>query len=420
MTALSALPRTPRELFRFRPLEGLLYDGLVGWFDRTGLWCYPIEASGDLETMRFRDKVYWLYKSGHPVRQAARGSGLEKHFEAQSDYAWRLPAGFTPERETSLSAVGDLMSHAFLADSRETLFRDVEELVFGADVAMANLECVVLPAADRPLEFDTRSGPPLHFDPRSFDVVSGADPRRFAFMATACNHSLDFGTEGVRSTIEALRSRSIAFHGLNETEARAREMSVLDANGIRLGIVSFTFGLNAHRPPLDRPWLVNRMALNARPTEIDFSRLEEQLAFGRRSGVDFVIAQLHWGMEYEFYPRPEQVELAHHLAELGVDAIIGHHPHVVQPAEYHRTRRDPDRVVPVFYSLGNLTNPFSAPYLCRSGVARIELARGTVADGGVRTYVRNATLSELDQVADTANRKLTLRVARAGAPLQER
>ena len=77
-----------------------------------------------------------------------------------------------------------------------------------------------------------------------------------------------------------------------------------------------------------------------------------------------------------------------------------------------RTRRDPDRIVPVFYSLGNLTNPFSAPYLCRSGVARIDLARGTAADGGVRTYVRNATLSELNQVADTASRTLSLQATR--------
>lgn len=411
MTALSALPRTPRELFRLRPMEGLLYDGLVAWFDRTGLWRYPIEASGDLETMRFRDKIYWLYKSGHPVRRAFRGSGLEEHFAAQDGNAWRLPAGFTPEREASLSAVGDLMSHAFLADSRETLFRDVEELVFGADVAMANLECVVLPAADRPLEFDTRSGPPLHFDPRSFAVVSGAASHRFSFMATACNHSLDFGTDGVRSTIEALRSRGIAFHGLNETEANAREMSILDANGIRLGIVSFTFGLNAHRPPADQPWLVNRIALNTRPTNIDFTRLEEQLADGRRAGVDFAIAQLHWGMEYELYPRPEQVELAHHLAEMGIDAIIGHHPHVLQPVEHYRSRRDPDRVVPVFYSLGNLTNPFSAPYLCRSGVARIELAKNLGHDGGARTYVRAAKLSEVIQVADPTSQKLSLRLA---------
>jgi hypothetical protein len=409
MTFPMALPCEPRDLFRFRPLEGLVYDGLVAGADRIGLWRYPAKASGDLETMRFLDKVYWLYKSGHPVRRARRGSGLEEHFEKQRSHAWTLPEGFVPEREASVSAVGDLMSHAWLAGSSGTLYRDIDDLVFGSDVAMANLECVVLPAADRPLEFDTRSGPPLHFDPRSFDVVSGTASHRFSLMATACNHSLDFGTDGVRSTIEALRARSIAFHGLNETEANEREMSILDANGIRLGIVSFTFGLNARRPPANRPWLVNRTNLNDPAREVDLTLLEEQLAHGRREGVDFVIAQLHWGMEYEHYPRPAQLELAHRLAELGVDAIVGHHPHALQPAEWYRTHRDPARVVPVFYSLGNLTNPFSAPYLCRSGVARIDLARGTNPDSTACTYVKAASLTEVEQVANPATATLSLR-----------
>lgn len=103
MRGLPALPRTPRELFRFRPMEGLLYDGLVGWFDLTGLWRRPIRASGDLETMRLRDKVYWLYKSAHPVRRAERGSGLEEFFEEQRAHEWRLPDGFVPQAEASLS-----------------------------------------------------------------------------------------------------------------------------------------------------------------------------------------------------------------------------------------------------------------------------------------------------------------------------
>lgn len=123
------------------------------------------------------------------------------------------------------------------------------------------------------------------------------------------------------------------------------------------------------------------------------------------------IAHLHWGMEHEFYPRVAQVELARHLAELGFDVILGHHPHVVQPMECYRTRRDPDRVVPIYYSLGNLVNPFSAPYLCRSFVARITLAKGTRPDGALRTYVREARTIEIVQEADVEGETLRLRHA---------
>lgn len=411
MSFSAALALTPREVWRFRPHEAVVYTALVAWFERTGLWRYPVRASGDLETMRFLDKVYWLYKAGCPIRHGVRGAGLEAHFEANRSHVWRLPPGFRSDQEARVSAVGDLMNHAYLASSADTLYPRVRELIFGVDLAMANLECVVRESPAGSLQIDARSAPTLSLDPRSLDVVAGHGPKRYALMATACNHSLDFGVEGVRSTIEALRARQIAFAGLNECEEDAQAMTVLDANGIRVGVLSFTFGLNAHQPPADRPRLVNRMRLDARPAEVDFAQLEAQLAHGRRTQVDFVVAQLHWGMEFELYPRPEQLELAHHLAELGVDAIIGHHPHVLQPVESYWTRRDPDRVVPIFYSLGNLTNPFSAPYLCRSGVARVELARGTTVDGRPRTYVKAASLAEVVQVADPVRRKLFLEPA---------
>jgi poly-gamma-glutamate synthesis protein (capsule biosynthesis protein) len=116
-------------------------------------------------------------------------------------------------------------------------------------------------------------------------------------------------------------------------------------------------------------------------------------------------------MEFELWPRPEQVELAHHLAEMGVDAIIGHHPHVLQPVEYYSTKRDPARVVPIFYSLGNLTNPFSAPFMCRSGVARLDLVKGLLADGSRSTLVARASLVEVDQLADRTHEQISLRAA---------
>jgi poly-gamma-glutamate synthesis protein (capsule biosynthesis protein) len=82
---------------------------------------------------------------------------------------------------------------------------------------------------------------------------------------------------------------------------------------------------------------------------------------------------------------PEQVELAHELAERGVDAIIGHHPHVIQPMELYTTKRDKNRMVPIYYSLGNLINAFSAEELCQSAVAKLSLSKGKYNDE-TRTY----------------------------------
>jgi poly-gamma-glutamate synthesis protein (capsule biosynthesis protein) len=407
------LPRTARDVIRVRRRDALLMNTLIAFAERTGLWRYPRKGSGDVETMRFLDRVYWLYKAASPARRAVRGSGLEAFFERQSAHEWRLPEGFEVNRTRGLSAVGDLMNHPFLAASGDSLYANVEELIFGVDVSMANLECVVLPSAAEPLAIDitAKTGPPLYFEPTAFDVVNGGAAHRYTFMATACNHSLDHGPAGISSTIDALRSRGISFHGINEREEDARTMSVLDTDGVKLGVMSFSFGLNARTPPHDRPRIVNRIRLDRGVSEIDWSQIQQQLAHGRRAGVDFVVAQLHWGMEFELYPRPEQIEIAHHLAEMGVDAIVGHHPHVLQPVEWYRTGRDPDRVVPIFYSLGNLTNPFSVEWMCKSGVARVELAKGITQSGATRTYVRGAEVVAVVQEAHRERGQLALKLA---------
>jgi poly-gamma-glutamate synthesis protein (capsule biosynthesis protein) len=401
---------TPKALFRFTPRDWLIYNGLIVFFRATGLWRHPMRTEGDFERMRLLDKVYWLYKTLYPMRRARRGSGLEAYFEAQAARRCELPPGFVEAREVRLSSVGDLMQHPYLAASGASLYDEVAGLIFDVDVAMANLECPIVEGTKADFVFRTDQAPPLQYDAASFAVVKGSGERRFDFMATACNHSLDFGAEGADETIGVLEREGIAWSGTNRDEADAARVTVIERSGIRVGAVAFTFGLNAHRPPDDRPNIVNRMRLNDGVAANDFAQITRMIADAREREVDFFVAHLHWGLEHEFYPVPEQVELAHHLAELGVDAIVGHHPHVVQPLELYRTRRDPARLVPIFYSLGNLTTPFSTPFMQRSAVAKVRVSVGEL-DGRRRVYVKDAAQVEVVQAIDDDRRVLRLRRA---------
>jgi len=372
----------------------------------TGFWRYPVPTEGDYEFMQQRDLIYWLYKAQHPITHAVRGSGIEEFFARQ---AFSPPDGFIPETSIELSAVGDLMNHLFLSGAGDTLYGDVEDLIFDVDLSMGNLECVVYHSEDRSFQFDPgrRSSPPLYFGADGFHAAKGGR-RSYDYLTVANNHCLDFGEEGVQSTLEALRSEGIVCGGLNETDESASSATILDRQGIRLGIIAFTFGLNGKRPPADRPWLVNRMHLLKDAGEIDFSALQRQIDHCRANDVDFIIAQLHWGLEHEYYPRPQQIELARILAEMGIDLLIGHHPHVPQPVEYYRTRRDCERIVPIFYSLGNLITPFSDPRFCESGVARVTLSRGRDRAGRSRTYVSDARAVSVYMQADTATKELRI------------
>jgi hypothetical protein len=84
---------------------------------------------------------------------------------------------------------------------------------------------------------------------------------------------------------------------------------------------------------------------------------------------------------------------------------------VLQPVEHYQTRRDPDRVVPIYYSLGNLTNPFALAFMLRSGVARLVVAKGTRNDGSTHAYVRSAEMIAVDQVIEPGTAAIALRTA---------
>jgi poly-gamma-glutamate capsule biosynthesis protein CapA/YwtB (metallophosphatase superfamily) len=106
---------------------------------------------------------------------------------------------------------------------------------------------------------------------------------------------------------------------------------------------------------------------------------------------------LHWGLEFEFFPRQEQIDIAHHLIEHGADAIISHHAHNIQPLELYRTKRDPDRVAPILYGLGNLSSLIWASHSVLSLIASLTIAKGRMGDGE-KTLVEKLNLTPVVQM----------------------
>jgi len=197
------LPRTARDLFRLPLAQRVALFGAVALCEAGRFWEYPMRAFGNLERMRFIDKVYWVFKTTNPARRARRGSRLEEYFGDAGRRSCSLPTGFGVESELELSAAGDLMNHPFLARSGRCLYEAVDATLFGADVAMANLECPVLPDGNKDLVLALDAPPMLVFNAEEFAVVSGGE-HRYSFMSTACNHSLDHGAAGVESTLRVL------------------------------------------------------------------------------------------------------------------------------------------------------------------------------------------------------------------------
>ncbi len=183
----------------------------------------------------------------------------------------------------------------------------------------------------------------------------------------ANNHCCDGGAAGIRTSIEALDRCGIRHTGVfaDSADFRRNHPLYLTCHGLRLALVNYTYGTNGL--PVPQGMIVNR---------IDTVRMARDVAAARAAGVDFVVACLHWGNEYERRENVVQRRLAKFLRREGVDVIVGSHPHVVQP-----WGGDSSHVV--LYSLGNLVSNQRRRYTDGGLVAEVEAVRHP---GGRMTY----------------------------------
>ena len=163
----------------------------------------------------------------------------------------------------------------------------------------------------------------------------------FNMVSLATNHTMDKGEAGVLSSVEYWKSKkNVAWSGQwsSEEERTNSIQKVYEVNGIKYAFISYTIWNNGLPTPAGKSYLNNEYSPEKAKTDIE----------SVRDKVDFVIVAMHWGTEYSFKTDYKQDEIAAHLSNLGVDLIIGAHPHVIQTVEYIN-----DKKTFVIYSLGN-------------------------------------------------------------------
>lgn len=346
--------------------------------------------------------AHWLYKSINPVTRGMQGGPIDVEKLLMPFKATRfelLPADFEAATIMTMSVSGDLMSTPGIEDAAECFFHDVDDLIFGADIAYANLESTLTSGDVAPTEFSAESTPKINLTPAQYDTVTSHKGRRFDVLHLANNHILDCGEEGVLTTLARLAQDGTAQVGVNMTLDEALAPRVTEHGDLRIGWVAHTFSVNFKPFPDGKPWMVNMTPFHLE-ADPDTSTIKAQVRACRDAGCDLVFVALHWGLEFELYPHPQQVEWAHRFAEAGADAVIGHHPHVPQPVEIYRPASDPDRAVPILYSLGNLSTLMSHPAMALSLVARFSITRGARGEAGPARLAR----LELTPVALVAER----------------
>ncbi len=280
---------------------------------------------------------------------------------------WVAPAGYLAAaraceaRESIVvAAVGDLLIHhelqiqATRAPERfRVLWAGVEDLLRAADLTYANLEVPLAAGvlrsgeevADPGLVFDRKvytAYPRFNVHPSMAEdlVKSGVD-----VVSTANNHALDRGALGADKTLAALDAAGLRHTGTRARGEKSPWHTVTKAGGFTVAWLACTLHTN----------MIKDEAEQVLRCFDDPGRVESEVrALAKTAGIDAVIVTPHWGKEYAPTATKQQQDFARKWAEAGAAAIIGSHPHVLQPWELLKTADG--REVLVAYSLGNFVS----------------------------------------------------------------
>ena len=391
----SNLPYSARE--NLSKQAKLVFNPVFKLAETFGFWRYPSRIPKFRLKARvlneYLNYMYWSYKSAKPIIKSEIGSNLETYFAKQHLQINQslLPEGFQAEKLVKISAVGDLVPAKGIENSKEKFYAKVKELIFNADISIANLEFSL--TSDQLIKKWGRYKIPA--TRKHYDALKGHKNRQYTVFNTANNHITDWGIDGFNTTLDQLEADGFYFVGTNRSPEDQKKSLIITSNGIKFGFVSATYQV---RPFLeDKGYQVNFIPFHRFQGKVELSLLEEQICYCRDQDCDFIIVSLHWGREFEFFPHRFQVDIAHHLTEIGADAIMSHHTHNIQPYDFFQTKRDPHRKAIIFYGLGNLSSFWSAPHLALSLIANLDVVKGHV-NGSPKTLIATVNVTPVLQM----------------------
>lgn len=270
-------------------------------------------------------------------------------------------APVTVSAQAHILVTGDLIIHnAILKNSLvsaaknqydfQGIFPLVKPYVSDADYAVANLETT--------LGGSNYSGYPSFNTPDS--LVTAARDTGFDLLLTANNHAYDSGTKGMRRTVQVLRKKKIDHIGTVADETEKRYL-VREVNGIRLGMVCYTYESNGKKTGKkylngvemgpQGASLINSFSYNR--LDSFYRELQGVFTAMQNEGAELTVVFIHWGTEYQLKPNGNQKKIAQQLCDMGADVIIGGHPHVVQSVDLLTGKTDSSHRTLCLYSTGN-------------------------------------------------------------------
>ena len=262
-------------------------------------------------------------------------------------------------------STGDILMHGKVINSGkqddgsynfDSIFQYVKSYSQAADFSVANLE-TTLCGTDNGYAY--AGNPKFNCPDAIVDSLKGAG---FDMLLTANNHADDTSLVGYKRTLNVVREKGLDTLG-TYLSADEQKWTIEEVNGIKIGMVCYTYsdGFSQNGYPLlnynevGENGILNYFTYDKLPEF--YTQLQGYLDEMKAAGAEATVVYLHWGEEYKWKtgegPNANQTAMAQKLCDMGVDVIVGGHPHVVQPVDLLTSGTDAEHKTIVLYSMGN-------------------------------------------------------------------
>lgn len=306
-----------------------------------------------------------------PRPQAQKPSVVETDTTEPEPTETEPPETTLPEPEhvvstATIGATGDLLMHIGLIQSAQQndgsydfnyMFQHIAPYTQSVDYAIANLETTLAGSqTGHPYQ-----GNPLFNCPDT--IVDATKNAGFDMLLTANNHCYDTGMDGLPRTVQVIEEKGLKYLGTRATPDGPK-YEIVDLNGIKIGLICYTY-----QTPIPQNGYAGRVYLNGLamikggedyvnsflPSNLNpfYDELQGMLDEMKAAGAEATVIFLHWGEEYTLTPIPYQKAMAQKLCDMGIDVIVGGHPHVVEPIELLTSQTDESHKTVCLYSMGN-------------------------------------------------------------------
>lgn len=303
-------------------------------------------------------------------------------------------------KTATIGVMGDLLLHPPVQEGSRTgtdtydfspMFKHIKPYIEELDYGVINFEGTLSTKAWG------YSGYPLFKYPEN--VIDSTLAAGFDLMLTANNHIGDGSKKGFQNTLNLFETKGADYTG-SRKDKEGGTFLVRDLNGIKVGMANWTYGaiaangrVSVNGIPVTNTdeMLVNVFDYGKLPAF--YKKVKTDIEAMKAEGAEVIVYYMHWGNEYKIQENSYQNKMAQELCNLGVDVIVGGHPHVIQPIE-QLTSADGKRQTVCIYSLGNAVS--------NQQKSRMDLKTGHTEDGALFRFTLTKRGEEPAYVSGTS------------------